>query len=29
MPMSILANKEPFKGGEWRKTPYAPRCVWV
>lgn len=22
---SILANKEPFKGGEWRKTPYIPR----
>ena len=26
LPMSILANKEPFKGGDWRKTPYAPRC---
>lgn len=22
---SILANKEPFKGGDWRKTPYIPR----
>lgn len=24
---SILANKEPFKGGDWRKTPYIPRCA--
>ena len=24
---SILANKEPFRGGDWRKTPYIPRCV--
>ncbi|KAL4445829.1 hypothetical protein ABPG77_009028 [Micractinium sp. CCAP 211/92] len=25
LPDSILANKEPFKGGDWRKTPYIPR----
>ncbi|KAL4859889.1 Histone-lysine N-methyltransferase [Chlorella vulgaris] len=25
LPPSILANKEPFKGGDWRKTPYIPR----
>ncbi|EFN57451.1 hypothetical protein CHLNCDRAFT_142939 [Chlorella variabilis] len=25
LPPCILANKEPFKGGDWRKTPYIPR----
>lgn len=25
LPDCILANKEPFKGGDWRKTPYIPR----
>lgn len=25
LPTSILANREPFKHGDWRKTPYVPR----
>ena len=29
LPRSILANKEPFKGGDWRKTPYIPRQVFA
>lgn len=27
LPPSILANKEPYRHGDWRKTPYAPRSV--
>ncbi|GAB4817034.1 hypothetical protein N2152v2_004080 [Parachlorella kessleri] len=25
LPPSIQANREPYKHGDWRKTPYAPR----
>jgi len=25
VPPSIMANREPFKHGDWRKTPYVPR----
>lgn len=26
LPDSILANREPYYQGEWRKQPYVPRC---
>lgn len=25
LPPSILANREPFRHGEWRRQPYVPR----
>ncbi len=26
LPESILANREPYLQGDWRKEPYIPRC---
>ena len=29
LPPSILANREPFRHGDWRQQPYVPRCAFL